>query len=212
MRTFNLSRPLMFLSLVFVLPLLTGAKANGCGPGQVVIGNDTGGGDGGTGGNDGGTTVICNCPEEPTVAMLCSDGSTVSPVCGVDSQDQCTWSFPECPPGPCTPAECGVVPTFAEECPNGTTIAPVCIEDPSHECGWSFPTCPTEPCTPAECGAEPSIVVYCDGTPIAPQCEPVAPSGCGWVIAPCLPGGEIDAGGGPGIPDGGPATGVDAGF
>jgi len=192
MRLFNSSRPVFFLGLLLAVPLLTGANGNGCGPGQVVIGNDTGGGDSGTGGH----SVICNCPALPAVAELCPDGTSVSATCGVTGADTCGVVFPPCPTGSCTVAECGALPP-TPECANGTTVSPVCVRDPSNVCGWSIPSCPTQQCSPGDCGPEPAIVVDCGGTEVGPQCVPTEPSGCSWIVPPCLPPVALDGGAAP---------------
>ncbi len=179
MRIFDSSRSLFFAGLVLAVPLLTGANGNGCGSGQVIIGNN-GGSDSGTGGG-----VVCNCPALPAVAELCPDGTSVSAECGIVSGDTCGVVFPACPSGACTVAECGGRPP-TPLCSNGTTVTPTCVRDPAGDCGWAVPSCPTTTCSTDDCGPEPTILVDCNGTEVGPSCSPVSPSGCGWVVPPCL--------------------------
>ncbi len=88
MRSFSASRPLFVLGIALAVPLLTGADGAGCGPGQVVIGNDTGGA-GGSGSNDckplpcpssaQWDQALCACVEGGDGGALCPPGYTYQP-------------------------------------------------------------------------------------------------------------------------------------
>ena len=215
MRTHSLSRPLFVFGLVLAVPLLTGADGAGCGPGQVIIGNDTGGSgsDGckplpcpssaqwdqalcacvGDGGSPVCTASSCGAAV-PTVAEACPGGTTVGPTCGVTAENVCGWVFPPCPTGPCTTAECGPLPPVVDNCPGGAVVTPVCGIEPDNGCGWIIPSCPTTSCTSSDCGPAPDIEMECDGTAVSPVCQPDPSTGCSWIFPLCLPGGAVDGG------------------
>ncbi len=138
MRPQGTLRPVLFASALLATPVLCGANGNGCGPTDVPIGSDTGGG---------GTGTDCTpsaCGAEPALAPLCPDGTSPSSVCEQTSGGTCGWVFPPCPPPTtCTPSACGAEPDLAKECPDGTDRgARSASKGSGSTCGWVFPAVP----------------------------------------------------------------------
>ncbi len=187
MRLFNGSRPL-FLGIALAVPLLTGANGNGCGPGQVVIGNDTGGGSTASGGVGG--TAVCTpaeCGPAPAIAKQCPGGSAVVPVCDRDPNGTCGWFIPACDPGG-TVCNCPELPAVVEDCPGGTTVSPECVSFGTM-CEVVFPACPSAACTTAECGPPlPLPLKLCpDGSQAPVECGANSGGVCTWFNGACPP-------------------------
>jgi hypothetical protein len=136
---------IVFLAIAS-LPMLLGAKGDGCGGDDLPIGGDSGG-NGGDGGSP--TCEVADCG--PPLGMPnyeCPDGTIAGPTGAcLQTPDGCGWQVLECPPSSetCTPDECGPAPGMPNYlCDDGSVAGPTgeCQENEDGTCGWEIRECP----------------------------------------------------------------------
>jgi len=186
-------RLLWTTAFLFVLPMLAGAKDDGCAlGGQLSVGS----------GPEGGRSCApedCAGLAADADAKLCADGTAVSrTVCAALPSGTCGWDFPACPSGgdsvppACPLASCAGKPVRedAKLCPDGTSLGRTsCAPSSSGVCDWDFPPCPS---SGGSDGAVGSPVHACPtGLPLPAEpcftCDPLPPGssgGCGSVPKP----------------------------
>jgi hypothetical protein len=149
------------LSVLLALPLLVGAKDEGC-----ALGGQLGVGSGGSGGTDAGgenhadanvgcTPADCAGLGALADAKQCDDGSWLTrSECTREPSGLCAWDFPACPasdggqvvvPPACPIAACQnkARPNVLVTCADGTVVGfTMCSPNSSGECDWALALCP----------------------------------------------------------------------